>query len=181
VVVVWRSWGHVIVAAVLALPVIVLVVVALARWRTATGTPRGTAVRRSLAETLAVAGTVPWLWMVLTPVPGRRAVVLVPLRDLITLFSAQPSTVIVQVGGNLLVLAAFGAFLPVRFATVARLGRVAAAAAATSVTIELLQYVLHIGRVSSVDDVLVNTAGAVIGAAITRHWWAGRPEMPARG
>jgi hypothetical protein len=170
--VVWQSWGHVLVAVVLALPVTALAVAALVRWRTSRGAPRGEALRRSLAETLAVAGTLPWLWMVLTPTSGDREVALVPLRDLAALLDARPVTVVVQVGGNLLVLAAFGAFLPVRFPALARLRRMAAVSAAASVTIELLQYVLDLGRVTSVDDVLMNTAGALLGALLTRRWWA---------
>lgn len=77
---------------------------------------------------------------------------------------------VVQVGGNLLVLAAFGAFLPMRFAVLDRLWRVGVVAAAAAVTMEVLQYVLNLGRVSSVDDVLVNTTGAVVAALLTRRW-----------
>ncbi|MBB4938212.1 glycopeptide antibiotics resistance protein [Streptosporangium album] len=46
--------------------------------------------------------------------------------------------------------------------------------ATASLGVELLQYALRLGRVSSVDDVLINTAGAVLAALITRRWWAGR-------
>lgn len=162
------------VAVLLALPVTALAVAALARWRTSRGTARSVAWRRSLAEVGAVAGTAPWLWMVFTPTTGDREVALVPFRDLVELFGERPATVVVQVGGNLLVLAAFGAFLPMRFAALAGLGRVAVVSAAASMTIELLQYVLHLGRVTSVDDVLVNTAGAVLGAVLTRGWWVAR-------
>jgi glycopeptide antibiotics resistance protein len=164
----------VIVASVLALPVAVLIVIVLLRWRTSSGIAPREALRRSVAEVGAVAGTLPWLWMVLTPTSGDRQVTLVPLRDIAELASAPPVVAVVQVGGNLLVLAAFGAFLPVRFAALARLHRVAATAAGVSATIELLQYVLNLGRVSSVDDVLMNTTGALIGALITRRWWARR-------
>jgi hypothetical protein len=170
--VVWQSWGHVLIVAMLALPGVALAMAGLVRWRTSGGTARGTALRRSLAEVGAIAGTLPWLWMVLTPTSGDRAVAPVPLRDLVALLDARPITAIVQVGGNLLVLAAFGAFLPVRFAALARPHRIAAASAGMSATIELLQYVLHLGRVSSVDDVLMNTAGATIGALLTHRWWA---------
>ncbi|MGW5644871.1 VanZ family protein [Saccharopolyspora sp. NPDC003752] len=156
----------------LALPVLALAVFALARWRTWGGTAPGTALRRSLSEVGAIAGTLPWLWMVLTPTSGARGVSLIPLQDLVALLDARVATVVVQVGGNLLVLAAFGAFVPVRFAALARLHRVAAASAGVSATIELLQYVLDLGRVSSVDDVLMNTAGATIAALLTRRWWA---------
>lgn len=163
-----RGWVLVLVAVLLA----VLAVAALVRWRTSRGTVREVALRRSLAEVGAVAGTLPWLWMVFTPTPRGRRVALVPLRDLADLFGAGPATIVTQVGGNLLVLAAFGAFLPIRFAALARLGRMAVASAAASVTMELLQYVLNLGRVTSVDDVLMNTAGGVLGALLTRRWWA---------
>jgi hypothetical protein len=172
---VWRSWGHVIVATILALPATALAVAALARWRVSRGWARSEATRRSVGEVGAIAGTAPWLWMVFTPTSGERHVVLVPLRDLVELAAgARPSTVIVQVGGNLLVLAALGAFLPMRSATLARAPRVVLVAAGTSALIELLQYVLDLGRVSSVDDVILNVTGAVIGATLTRRWWATR-------
>lgn len=175
---VWERWGHVLIVAALALPVVALAVAALVRWRTSGGTARGVARRRSLAEVGAAAGTLPWLWMVLTPTSGDRELALIPVLDLVDLVGERPVTVLVQVGGNLLVLAAFGAFLPMRFGSLARVHRVAAASAGASVTIELLQYVLNLGRVTSVDDVLMNTVGALIGAVLTRHWWAGAAISP---
>ena len=68
------------------------------------------------------------------------------------------------------------ALAPVRW----RLGRgtgavlavVAGLAAAGSATVETLQWALDLGRVSSADDVLLNTAGAVLAALVTRHWWS---------
>ncbi|QYC45698.1 VanZ like family protein [Nonomuraea coxensis DSM 45129] len=63
---------------------------------------------------------------------------------------------------------------PLRTAAMASPGRVAAVAAAFSVLVEVLQLALRLGRFSSVDDVLLNTAGAVIFALVTRRWWAGR-------
>jgi hypothetical protein len=180
VTIIGRGWGLVLVAVL----VTALAVAALVRWRTSRGTVREVALRRSLAEVGAVAGTLPWLWMVFTPTPRGRRVALVPLRDVADLFVAGPAaTIVAQVGGNLLVLAAFGAFLPMRFAALARLGRMAVASAAASVTMELLQYVLNLGRVTSVDDVLMNTAGGVLGAMLTRRWWAApdsRTHLPER-
>ncbi|MGP4016226.1 VanZ family protein [Saccharopolyspora sp. 5N708] len=167
---VWADWGHVLIAAAVALPLAAVAVFALVRWRTANGV--ACPVRRSLAEVGAVVATSPWLWMVLTPRPGERGVALVPLRDLVDLLDGRTATLIVQLVGNLLVLAAFGAFLPMRFAALARMRRVAVVAVGMSVTIEVLQYALDLGRVSSVDDVLVNTIGALAGAALSRRWWA---------
>jgi len=52
-------------------------------------------------------------------------------------------------------------------------------AAACSTLIETGQYVLQLGRVSSVDDVLLNTAGAGLAALASRRWWAGEAVAPA--
>jgi hypothetical protein len=168
----WNAWGHVVIAAILALPAAVLVTLLLARHRSRRGhpSPRRTAV----ADVAVVAGTAPWIWMILTP--GTEQVVhLVPLVDLadqITLMSTGAA--FVQIAGNLLVFSALGAMLPVRSARFASLTSVAAVAATASLTVEILQYALRIGRVSSADDVILNTAGAVLAALATRRWWACR-------
>ncbi|AGL13542.1 VanZ family protein [Actinoplanes sp. N902-109] len=122
----------------------------------------------AVAEVGLVAGSLPWAVMLFTPQPATRSIELVPLHDL-------PSWNVAQVGGNLLVLAAFGFFLPVRVAAVASLPRILACAVLASSGIEVLQWVLAIGRVTSVDDVLMNTAGAVVAAMASRPWWARVP------
>jgi VanZ family protein len=45
-----------------------------------------------------------------------------------------------------------------------------------------MQHVLELGRVSSVDDILLNTAGATIAAILARPWWARgrRPVLESR-
>ena len=150
------------------LPLAVLAVWVLARRRRAAGTTPAWAWRRSLAEVGIVYGTVPWVWMILLPgsragiVPGR--VNLVPLRDLLTM---SPGQII----GNLLVFAALGIFAPMRFAAMASVPRILALAAGCSVLVETAQYVLRLDRVSSVDDVLLNAAGAGLAAWVTRRWW----------
>lgn len=166
----WRVWlntfNGVALIAVLALPVAVLVAWALARRRRAAGVEGPW--RRSLAEVGVVQGTVPWVWMTMLPgsgagvVPGR--VSLVPLRDLATMDRGQ-------VIGNLLVLAALGFFAPLRWATLASVPRVLALAAGCSLLIETAQYALRLDRVSSVDDVLLNAAGAGLAALASRPWW----------
>ncbi len=171
---VWQMWGHVIVAAVLAVPVALLAAHLLARRRAARGHPHP--ARTAYADVGMIVGTLPWLWMILTPGSGTEGVNLVPLRDLAAVLQAPATTVIVQVGGNLLVFAALGALLPVRSARFARLRTVALVAAAASITVEALQYGLHLHRVSSIDDVLINTAGAVLAAIMTRHWHARDPR-----
>jgi hypothetical protein len=171
----WHGWvgtfTGVALITVAVLPLAALAVWALARRRSGT-TP---AWRMSLAEVGIVYGTVPWVWMIM--LPGDRAgavsgrVSLVPLRDLLTILADGPLAVTGQVVGNLLVFAALGFFAPLRFAALASVPRILVLAAGCSVLVEAAQYVLRLDRVSSVDDVLLNTAGAGLAALASRRWW----------
>lgn len=173
----WHGWvgtfNGVALITVAVLPLAALAVWALARRRSVTGTT--SAWRMSLAEVGIVYGTVPWVWMIMLPggragaVPGR--VSLVPLRDLLTILASDPATATGQVVGNLLVFAALGFLAPLRFAALASVPRILALAAGCSVLVEAAQYVLRLDRVSSVDDVLLNTAGAGLAALASRRWW----------
>ncbi|WP_377270698.1 VanZ family protein [Peterkaempfera sp. SMS 1(5)a] len=161
------TFNGVVLITLVALPLTVLVAWALARRRRAAG---GTSAwRMSLAEVGMVHGTVPFLW--LTMMPGGQAgadapvrVSLIPLRDLVTM---GPLGIV----GNLLVFAALGFFAPIRFAALASVPRILALGAGCSVLVETAQYVLRLDRVTSVDDVLVNAAGAVLAALASRRWW----------
>ena len=173
----WHGWvgtfTGVALITVAVLPLAALAVWALARRRSATGTTP--AWRMSLAEVGIVYGTVPWVWMIMLPggragaVPGR--VSLVPLRDLLTILADGPVRATGQIVGNLLVFAALGFFAPLRFAALASVPRILALAAGCSVLVEAAQYVLRLDRVSSVDDVLLNAAGAGLAALASRRWW----------
>jgi hypothetical protein len=173
----WQRWvgtfTGVVLVTVAVLPLAALAVWALALRRRATGS--GRAWRTSLAEVGIVYGTVPWVWMILLPgdqpgaVPGR--VSLVPFRDLLTVLAGEPLTATRQVIGNLLVFAAVGFLLPLRFAALASVPRILALATGGSVLVEIAQYVLRLDRVSSVDDVLLNAAGAGLAAVASRRWW----------
>jgi hypothetical protein len=142
------------------------------------GSPTGRAAawRKSVAEVGLVYGTVPMVWLTLQPGPGAGVVPgrvsLVPLRDLATMGP-------IGIGGNLLVLAAMGFFAPIRFAALASLPRVLALGAGCSALIETAQYVFRLDRVSSIDDVLVNAAGAGLAALASRPWWAYRERSGA--
>ncbi|GGT04578.1 VanZ family protein [Streptomyces chromofuscus] len=168
------TFNGVVLMTLVALPLAALVVWALARRRRAAGV--ASAWRMSLAEVGMVHGTVPFVWMTMMPgagagtVPAR--VSLVPLRDLLTM---GPGGIV----GNLLIFAALGAFAPMRFAALASVPRVLALGAGCSVLVETAQYVLRLDRVSSVDDVLVNAAGAVLAALASRRWWRTGVESPS--
>jgi len=168
----WQQWGNIVLAAFLAVPAAVVAVRLLTLRRTRSGHP--SPARTALADVVATAGTAPWIWMILTPGAGVSGVSLVPFADLWATLHGPGQAAFVQVGGNLLVFAALGAALPVRSARFASLARIAAVAAGASLTVEVLQYALRLGRVSSVDDVIVNATGAVLAAIVTRRWWAVR-------
>ncbi|WP_207939462.1 VanZ family protein [Actinomadura darangshiensis] len=132
----WHGWvgtfTGVVLLTVAVLPLAALAVWALARRRSVTGRP-ARAWRTALAEVGIVYGTVPWVWMIMLPgsrageVPGR--VSLVPLRDLVTMSTGQ-------VVGNLLVFAALGFLVPLRFPALASLPRILALAAGCSTLVE---------------------------------------------
>ena len=131
--------------------------------------------RPAVVEVAAWYGTLPWLAMVFTPGPGDVSRVnLVPLRDLEALAGAPARVIVVQMVGNLLVFAAAGFFLPLRYAALRSVPRMFLLGAAGSAVIETTQYVARLGRVSSVDDVLINALGAALFAAASRPWWRSR-------
>jgi glycopeptide antibiotics resistance protein len=105
-----------------------------------------------------VVWTLPWLILVLTPLDAPREVRLVPLRDLVEILADRPLTAFFQIVGNLLVFAAVGFGLGIGWQV--RFAYVVVAAAGMSIAVEALQYALALGRVSSIDDLLLNAAGA---------------------
>ena len=156
------------------LPLAALAVWALARRRRAVD--GRSAWRMSLAEVGMIYGSIPFVWMTLMPGPGAGVVAgrvsLVPLRDLVTMGP-------LGIGGNLLVLAALGFFAPLRFAALASVPRILALGVGCSILIETVQYVFQLDRVSSVDDVLVNAAGAALAALASRPWWRTTAQVPS--
>jgi glycopeptide antibiotics resistance protein len=133
--------------------------------------------RLSAAEVGLVYLTLPWLWMILTPVrvpPDTIMTYLVPLDDLKNLFGTNQFWV--QLGGNLCVFLALGALAPVRTAALARPWRLLALGAACSLTVEVLQRLFVSGRVFSVDDVLLNAVGCLLGGLLTYRWWRRAPQ-----
>jgi glycopeptide antibiotics resistance protein len=179
---VWERYGAVILAvALVGVPIGIVTTVWLARRRVTGGRPRGWAWRASIAEVGLVLGTLPWVWMIMEPTSGSGGLQLVPFRDLGAVLTGEDS--VVQVIGNLLVFAAAGFFLPIRF----RLARpvfvpavVALVAGGGSLILEVVQLALPLGRVASVDDILLNAAGAVIAALASIRFWRSRADTPAQ-
>lgn len=168
------TFNGVVLMTLVALPPAALVAWALARRRHAAGAT--SAWRTSLADVGLVLGTLPFLWMTMMPGAGAGTaparVSLVPLRDLVTMGT-------LGIIGNLLIFASLGFFAPMRFVALASVPRILALGAGCSVLVETAQYVLRLDRVSSVDDVLVNAAGAVLAALASRRWWRTAAQAPS--
>lgn len=162
-------WMLVVAVAACVIPIGVLITYVLAQRRMRDGRSRHEAWWQSATEVGMVVGTIPWLFGILTPVPGDGLVHLIPFEDLVDQFHHPPLWIIYQIVGNLMVFAAFGFLAPVRWPI--RPVWVVVIAAAASTTVEFLQWALDLGRVASVDDVLVNAAGAGLAAACSRRWW----------
>jgi VanZ like family len=168
----WANWRPGIIVALIAVPVVIVAAVWLTRRRRRAGWPAAWAARSAWSEIIMIVGTVPSLVLTLTPTSGVNGVNLVPFRDLAILVHIGWEHAAVQIVGNLLLLAPLGFGMPIRW----RVGpfAVLVAGACASAVIESLQWVLHLGRFSSVDDVLVNAVGAAIAAMVAYPWWRSR-------
>ncbi|MET9604217.1 VanZ family protein [Streptomyces sp. NPDC006512] len=93
-----------------------------------------------------------------------------------------------QLGGNLLLGVPFGVLLPVLLPQARGLLRVALATSVVMTLVELIQGALVTGRAFDVDDVILNTSGALLGYLLLgrrmgravhprrHHWWHRRPH-----
>ncbi|GAB3578120.1 VanZ family protein [Amycolatopsis endophytica] len=110
------------------------------------------------------------LALTMIPVAGGHtsSLHLVPGSDIVTEFADDGA--LWQIAGNLVLLAPLGALVPLRVTRLHSVARVAWAAFVASGAIELTQFVLHVGRVTSTDDVLLNTLGAAAGATLSCGW-----------
>ncbi|GAB3744932.1 hypothetical protein GCM10027598_80480 [Amycolatopsis oliviviridis] len=113
------------------------------------------------------------LLIVFVPAPtvGRgSSVSLHLLADVLPVFSDHPDLALVQLAGNVFLLAPLAALSPVRFGWARPVPRIVFTAFVASVSIECLQVWQGAGRVGSLDDVLCNTAGAALAAWCGSRW-----------
>ncbi|WP_322942232.1 VanZ family protein [Actinacidiphila yeochonensis] len=137
----------------------------------------------------------------LVPSPSSDALVHTNLRPgaSIRAYLDQPGTrdTVKQIGGNVLLGVPFGVLLPTLFPRFRGLVRVGLLTALVMVMVETAQGTLVEGRAFDIDDVILNTAGALLGyLALGRrlgralhprrtHWWhrlglGAGPRPPAR-
>ncbi|WP_129842015.1 VanZ family protein [Streptomyces sp. RFCAC02] len=159
----------------------------------------------ALALVCMVAFAVALARVTLVPSPGSAGVVHTNLRPgaSIRTYFDQPdwSDTVQQVGGNILLGVPFGVLLPVLFPRIRGLVRVVLFTGLVMVMVEAAQGSIVEGRAFDVDDVFLNTLGALIGYLPAgrllgramhprrRHWWhrwtgggpAAAPPAPAGG
>ncbi|WP_455351079.1 VanZ family protein [Streptomyces sp. SYSU K217416] len=131
----------------------------------------GRTVLRVLAVGAALAGLVAFSWVLakltLVPSPASEDLVTTNLRPGASLRKyAEDYTFLAaakQVGGNLLLGVPFGVLLPVLVPRQLRLLRVVFLTVAVMVLVELAQGAIVQGRAFDIDDVILNTTGALIG------------------
>lgn len=149
------------------------------RRRVGRGDMRRAACRTSAIEALLAVVTLPVLLVLLRPGgPYSGGLRLIPMNGLRELRGASDADATVQIVGNVAAFAMVGALLPLRWPL--RLLDVALAVGSVCIVVETVQLTL-LGRVASTDDVLLNVAGALVGAAVTRHWWVARRHRQASG
>ncbi|MCX4545659.1 VanZ family protein [Streptomyces sp. NBC_01565] len=148
-------------------------------------------VLRALAMVAAFAGTVLFSLVLarLTMEPSAASVDLVhsnvrPGHSIRAYLDGTSTTEVArQLGGNLLLGLPLGVLLPVLLPPARGLLRVAAVTVCLMTLVELIQGALVTGRVFDIDDVVLNTAGALLGYLLIgrrlgravhprrRHWW----------
>lgn len=128
--------------------------------------------------------------LTLLPSQASEALTHTNLRpgDSIRDYVGQPAFVdtVKQLGGNILLGVPFGLLLPVVAPKARGLLRVVVATALVMFLVELVQGALITGRAFDVDDVILNTSGALLGYVLLgrrlgrvvhprrRHWWQRR-------
>ncbi|MEU6852556.1 VanZ family protein [Actinacidiphila alni] len=123
----------------------------------------------------------------LVPSPSSDALIHTNLKpgDSIRAYLDQPNVrdTVKQIGGNILLGVPFGILLPVLFPKARGLLRVVVLTALVMLLVETAQGAIVEGRAFDIDDVILNTSGALIGYLLLglrlgralhprrKHWW----------
>ncbi|GGU03056.1 VanZ family protein [Streptomyces coeruleorubidus] len=157
----------------------------------------GRAVVMLVAFAATVAFAVLLARLTLEPSPASESLTHSNLRpgDSIRSYLAQPAfrDTAKQLGGNIVLGIPFGVLLPVLVPRARGLLRLTALTALVMLLVELVQGALITGRAFDIDDVLLNTSGALLGYLLIgrrlgrtvhprrRHWWQRFTKRPGTG
>ncbi|MEU9859232.1 VanZ family protein [Streptomyces sp. NPDC047971] len=121
--------------------------------------------------------------LTLQPSPASEALTHTNLSpgDSIRAYLGQPAfrDTVKQLGGNILLGVPFGLLLPVMSPRSRGFVRITLLTVATMLLVELVQGALITGRAFDIDDVILNTAGALLGYALVGRR-LGRAVYPRR-
>lgn len=161
---VWRSVRPLLPLIPIGLFVVAVATALLALVRARRGMPLRTAILVSALDITLTASIVSILILTLPPSIGApRTVNLVPFAEL---QHAVGDFGISQLLGNALMFVPLGFLAPLRWPRLDSLVAILLASIAFSVAVETLQFILPTGRQSSLTDVIMNAAGAVVGYAL---------------
>lgn len=165
----WRAFNHVIPLFITLIPIVTIVVTVLyIRWVKA-GNKRKEAFFKAIIYMLFILSVIGVLLVTLLPIGATgRTLQLIPFASSIdVLFNSVHFTVPVRVlGFNIILFIPFGLFLALILKTKSVIFKTTIVGMMFSISIETLQFILNSGRVSNVDDVILNTLGTFLGAAI---------------
>jgi hypothetical protein len=159
----------------------------------------GSLLARGVVLTVAIVGMVAFAValakVTLVPSPSSDALIHTNLRPgaSIRAYLDQPALrdSVKQIGGNILLGVPFGILLPVLFPRARGFVRVGVLTALVMVLVEAAQGAIVEGRAFDIDDVILNTLGALIGYLLLgmrlgralhprrRHWWHRFRTAPA--
>ena len=137
--------------------------------------------RRTGLDAALVLAALAVAWLTLTPAGGDGWEWGAPLTELRWYATGLDSeTTVLQLVGNLLLLAPLAVLAVLRFPRLGTPPRLAALAVGAGTGIELLQWALPLGRVVSPVDAALNATGALV-AGLTIVWLGshGRTRLPA--
>jgi hypothetical protein len=165
-----RNFGAMIPLTIIALPYALIAWPLLTAYRRRRRPARAASITAAIDVTIVLLASLV-LCLVLMPIAGSNSSTLdlIPGSDVMTALGDEDSCW--QVGGNLLMLSPLGALLPLRTPWLRSVLRITVAALIASMLVEGMQYLIHAGRVTATDDVLLNTIGASAGATASRRWW----------
>lgn len=148
------------------------------------GVPPALAVGASFVDAVLVHSSMLITYLVAVPQPDSGTALRWALgSDLLEAVRAAPGDLWpwLQLLGNLGLIFPLGALLPLRVRWLTSFRMIALGALAVTCTIEIAQCTVIAGRVTSADDIVLNTTGAVFGGLFSRRCWGelcGLPRAP---
>ncbi|WP_018922658.1 VanZ family protein [Salsuginibacillus kocurii] len=166
----WRPFSDIIPLFIVLIPFVGIIGCCLFYYRREQGYGKGYVWFESSIDSLLILSIIGILIVTLTPTAtSGRTLQLVPILTSWDLLyqASHYTTPIRQLVFNVLLFIPFGVFFFLKLRSISRvIVKTSLVAMFFSVLIETMQYILAIGRTTNIDDVILNTLGAFLGAVI---------------